>query len=127
MSADHSAHVRHTLIRDFHCTAVEYFLEWVTWREGSVNNSEELFAHVCLYCRVPWWVEPGDPAAARLPLSGGLGLGVLGWSKQQGVVVATLSKGFLVWRGSCLKHFLVSRYPVKSFKGNVVKYFVQMR
>ena len=40
-------------------------------REGYVYDSEELFAHVCFYCRIPWWVKPSNPAGHRYVLRGG--------------------------------------------------------
>ena len=50
MPTHNAAHVGHTLVGHFDCISGEEFSEWVAYREGSVYESQELFAYIGLDC-----------------------------------------------------------------------------
>ena len=39
---------------------VEYLVEWVTGRNGLIQDLEELLPHFCSNILIPSWIEPVD-------------------------------------------------------------------
>ena len=70
-------HVGHAGVAELKCVSVEYFVQWVGWRETCVYYVQEFPTYVSLYVSVVGWVVPCYVASPLSPVAVWLGGGVL--------------------------------------------------
>ena len=95
MGLDNSAHRGYAGITDFHVISVKQLSKFVVWREVFIDESQDLFAHVCGHIKAVRWVEPYDLSTSTSSGS----LGCRGYKLGCSVVSTACEGSAVCWYG----------------------------